>query len=213
MLEVIWRILYLLGAIVLWAFPSAIAVVAIVGTATSHQRGVSDGGLGIALPIAGMAFLLSSVSTAAMAVSWLRRGRRRESYSMARAVFAVVFGIWCLVMLVGREQVRDVPLWRVWMIIAVVSTVTAGLLAIAMTFASQHPNSEEKKEPYRPVRLAIERLPESERALMRADVDAAIGILRHRGLIEEDQAQRAWGVGLGKLAWYMSDEHERDTLG
>lgn len=95
--------------------------------------------------------------------------------------------------------------------IIIVSTVTAGVVALALAFASRASNLDEQAEPYRPVRVAIERLPQPEQERMRSDVDAAIGILRDRGLIDERQAQKAWSVGLGKLTWYMKDEHQREA--
>jgi hypothetical protein len=54
------------------------------------------------------------------------------------------------------------------------------------------------------VRLAVEKLPASEQAAVRADLDAAIAVLERRGFLTADDAEWARGAELGKLALRMS---------
>ncbi|UOE44257.1 hypothetical protein [Agromyces larvae] len=164
----------------------------------------------IAVPISSISFAVAALTQAVACVVWLRSGARRSIPLLTGAAATAVLAGFASVGL-PRVAARDgfelggwiVPVW----VALVVATAVA--LALVMRLGVRPPANADAGPDPAPIastvsdrehaRMLVRRLPADERRLLQQDRDDALRILAARGLLDDDEVQRALAADLGTL--------------
>ncbi|WP_416888362.1 hypothetical protein [Microbacterium sp.] len=161
----------------------------------------------IAVPVAGVCFMVSAITQVALWVVWTLGGARRSPMVLGgAAVSAVLAGF--AVIGVARTADRDGYDLGPWSWLAWLTVVIGGSLALAVLvrFRSKpvvpvlDPLPQHRTLPPREqARMAVLKLSKRELRRIQADRDEALRVLAERGLLQPDETDRALHADLGTL--------------
>lgn len=212
----------LLGWVIL-VFPSAVGVVLLTGAAKTYQSSAEEARVSDMLPAAAAVYGLSFLIVAATMIVWSVRGREKRPLFVTQSVFAVVFGVWGIVVTAAADVVGHTPTVGIALGTMGASTAIGIVFAIAQRVVRPRDRADDTSpaasEPEARMRLgsrdassvplsgvtrAVGRLTEGERMRVRNDIAEAVGVLEARGLISNRRCDQARRAPLGALALHMS---------
>lgn len=176
----------------------------------------------VCIPAASIILMCTLPLLVASFVGWYRSDRRRDQFRELQSSVLGGFGLLTLLVALLRSGTQDYPdglrwsagiavpalfaasFWVALVRDAVRQERAAGSRRTGSASDAGETGSATPSEPLRHVRLAVEKLSEADRAAVRQDLDAAIGELERRGIIDAATAVRARAAELGKLALRMS---------
>ncbi|SEB94613.1 hypothetical protein SAMN04489806_2197 [Paramicrobacterium humi] len=181
--------------------------VAVYGDAPVHIAPTGPLDAHIAVPIAGVCFVIAALTQLVLWAVWLRQ---RALWSPLLLGFAVLTAVLAGFAAIGmpNSAARDgMPLGG-WMLPVWLTLVIAAALAVAVVlrYRARAADPEPDAVPLAPTvsdreraRQAVAQLPEEEREAIQDDRDDALQILAERGLLDDDTLRRALDADLGTL--------------
>ncbi|MBO3101908.1 hypothetical protein [Cellulomonas fengjieae] len=153
------------------------------------------------IPVSGVLYLGALVYLIGAALVWVFGGRVPTYMNTVTAFTTGILGALAAFSIVQHGRAEGVENWAVWA--TVVAGVALGGFVVGTMFqlgsrrrVKEGPEAERR-------RAGIESLSPEERVAIRADLDAAIGELAERGLIDQAAAAAARDAELGFLAETM----------
>ncbi|MCR2825719.1 hypothetical protein [Microbacterium sp. zg.Y909] len=159
------------------------------------------------VPLAGVLFLIAAVTQIVLLVRWVRAGARYDGFTAGIVLVAAVFSGFGLVAFPNIAAYPGSTGWQNWYPATVVTFAISVLSLVAQLVrrgtrrsapVAEPPAMPAGGDPSEIARL-IAQLPESERAGIEADREAALQILHARGLIDDATLARARATPLGQL--------------
>lgn len=161
----------------------------------------------IAVPIAGICFVLAALGQLALWVMWLRGGARWAPGTLGVAAIAGALAAFAAagMPVVSQRDGTGAGAWLipVWATLALAAVL---VLAILLRMRVRAPEPPADAAPPAPsvsdrehARMLVRDLDETERRAVQADRDDALRILSERGLIDDATLRRALAADLGTL--------------
>ncbi|QEE62106.1 hypothetical protein FVA74_11395 [Salinibacterium sp. dk2585] len=189
----------------IWGF------VAIAADGSRFATAARDSDPATTIPVAGAFFACALLVLLSLMIAWLVRGRPRAAgFEFGYSVITLILSIMAAFSISRRGEMGGVEGWDLWVLPAVACIIVGGLFAfvlsvIRLRHQAASTLSFENADLLESRTEKAKELSDTERAAIRADLDAAIADLEERGIICATTAERARRAPLGGLSLTLAD--------